>query len=148
MRFGEACNPLFPARVANCIGLCGAVELLSFLGQLGPVKGRAKCACRYQESIPMCDELTIADDDANAAANAIERGLSRRQFAAMSAAGAAAAMAGAEQAIAAGAALKENAVTITTPMANATPSLSTPPRASTPALSYGPTLPVRATRTR
>ena len=63
----------------------------------------------------MCDELTIADDDANAAANAIERGLSRRQFAAMSAAGAAASMAGAEQAIAAGAALKENAVTITTP---------------------------------
>lgn len=59
----------------------------------------------------MCDELTIADDDANAAT----RGLSRRQFAAVSAAGAAAAMAGAQQAIAAGAALKESAVAITTP---------------------------------
>ncbi|MBB3954896.1 dienelactone hydrolase family protein [Novosphingobium sediminicola] len=59
----------------------------------------------------MCDELTIADEDASA----IGQGLSRRQFAALSAAGAAAALAGAEQAIAAGAALKESAVAITTP---------------------------------
>ncbi len=59
----------------------------------------------------MCDQLTLAEDDAKAAA----RGLSRRQFAALSAAGAASALADAQAAIAAGPALVEKDVSITTP---------------------------------
>jgi carboxymethylenebutenolidase len=59
----------------------------------------------------MCDEHTLAQDDAKAEA----RGLSRRQFSAAAALGAAAAMAATQDAIAAGPALKETAVTIPTP---------------------------------
>jgi len=59
----------------------------------------------------MCDEHTLAQDDAKAEA----RGLSRRQFSAAAALGAAAAMAATQDAIAAGPALSETAVTIATP---------------------------------
>jgi carboxymethylenebutenolidase len=59
----------------------------------------------------MCDELTTADDDAALAT----RGISRRDFAALSAAATAVAFGHAQQAMAAGAALKEQAVSITTP---------------------------------
>lgn len=59
----------------------------------------------------MCDELTLADDEARASA----RGISRRDFSAMAAMGAAAALGRAEAALAAGPVLSESAVTITTP---------------------------------
>ena len=59
----------------------------------------------------MCDQLTLADDAARAQAT----GLSRRQFAVASGALAAAAMADAQAAIAAGPALVERDVSITTP---------------------------------
>ncbi len=59
----------------------------------------------------MCDDFTLTDDDAKAAA----RGLSRRDFSAMTAITAATAMASANAAIAAGPALVERDVTVTTP---------------------------------
>jgi carboxymethylenebutenolidase len=59
----------------------------------------------------MCDDFTLTEDDAKAAA----RGLSRRDFSAMTAITAATAMASANAAIAAGPALVERDVTITTP---------------------------------
>ena len=59
----------------------------------------------------MCDEFTQAEDLAKAAA----RGVSRRDFAALSAAAAASAMAGAQAAVAAGLELVEAEVSIATP---------------------------------
>lgn len=59
----------------------------------------------------MCDEFTLAEDDAKAAA----RGLSRRDFATLTALSAATAMTAVQDAIAAGPALVETDVSITTP---------------------------------
>lgn len=63
----------------------------------------------------MCDEHTLAQDEAKERAKAGAAGLSRREFGAASALAAAAVMADAQEAVAAGPALHEMAVNIATP---------------------------------